>query len=198
MFLKALISDCHFFLKEENWNFLEDGLCLCFWLVLETTSKREFLIQNCSQNLWKVKILNPLLCLSTSTRLKTSGLKSSSKSLSLQDLLWVFGLRSLSRDYCLNYHWVKIIKFYNSTKNTGVWTRWFNKPFLISTNFMARFELVFVLTGTSPCPRGFILKPTERASVPLKNPGFPKLTSVWDIGMFLHDNHGKFPLSSIL
>ena len=55
------------------------------------------------------------------------------------------------------------------------------------------FELVFVLTQKNAFSRGFILKPTETAWVPLKNGtrGFQN-SPVWEIATFLRDNHWNF------
>ena len=44
-----------------------------------------------------------------------------------------------------------------------------NEWVLLPASFMAKFELVFVLTMENDFFRGFILKPTERAQVLLKN-----------------------------
>ena len=44
-----------------------------------------------------------------------------------------------------------------------------NEWVLLPASFMAKFELVFVLTMENDIFRGFILKPTERAQVLLKN-----------------------------
>ena len=55
------------------------------------------------------------------------------------------------------------------------------------------FELVFVLTQKNAFSRGFILKPTETAWVPLKNGtrGFQN-SPVWEIATFLRDSHWNF------
>ena len=44
-----------------------------------------------------------------------------------------------------------------------------DKWLLLSVSFTAKFGLVFALTLEKALFRGFILKPTERAYIPLKN-----------------------------
>ena len=48
---------------------------------------------------------------------------------------------------------------------------------LLSASFAAKCDLVFVLTEEKLLRRGFILKPTERPQIPLKNePGILEIT----------------------
>ena len=64
---------------------------------------------------------------------------------------------------------------------------------LLSASFTAKFGLVFVLNWEMLFLRGFILKPTERAYVPLRNGtrDFRNSPSLERSTCFFCDNHWK-------